>query len=447
MNVPFLSSRHDRHPGCLRHPGRPVFLVLLPVLLIAALLLSLLSFPASAIPAVSNAPDNSGAHILLLYSFFDQTVLYSKNASSAIAPGATAKLMTALLVLEACPDLSRTVTLTSTLIAGNRYPDCGFVEDATVPLHDLLAALVIGNVNSAAGILARWLDGTAEAFTERMNRRAEALGMTGTHYENPTGLDEEGAVTNANDVLTLALTLSDFPAFTDLAALARITLSTGKDLYSRNYLVGRWVTKAYYYENATGMNAGSTQNSGNTLVATAKETDQKTYLCIVLGAETRQERNCAYDIATSYFRWAPTAFAYRTVIRSSTPMGFLPVKEGNGQERVAVFPGEDVSRILPKTVTDEEISFTCEWEVSELTAPVEKGKEVGRVRAFWEDKEIASCALVTGNRVTRDPSAQTKETLWEIFRGLLLFLLPPLILFLAVLAVLIVRKKHRQKRR
>ncbi len=413
--------------------------------IVAFLMVLFCLFSFVSLSVTAEAPDNSDAHIVLLYSFFDKTVLFEKNAEVTIAPGATAKMMTALLAIEELSDLSRTVTLSKDLIAGNAYGATGFVNDAVVSLHDLVASLIIGNVNSAANILARVIAGDIDSFVEKMNRRAADLGMTDTVYRNPTGLDADGAVTTAHDVLLLSLALSALPTFTELAAMPRITLDTGKELYSQNYFLGRWITTQYYYERATGMNAGYTENAGHTLVASAQESDGKSYLCIVLGAVSVKEDEPAYGIAKRYFQWAPDAFALRKVVEKATPIKTLPVLNGDGRDTVACFAEKDVSALLPKDLPESEIELVYQWEVESLTAPFEEGVTVGHIHVMQGEKEIASCAIVTGSGVSRSQSAAAKDTAGKIFTSILLFLLPILLVGLLIAVILLLRRKKKRK--
>lgn len=413
--------------------------------IIAFLMVLFCLLPFMSLSITAEAPDNSDAHIVLLYSFFDKAVLFEKNTQETIAPGATAKMMTALLAIEELSDLSRTVTLSKDLIAGNAYGATGFVNDAVVSLHDLVAALIIGNVNSAANILARVIAGDIDSFVEKMNRRAADLGMTDTVYKNPTGLDADGAITTAHDVLLLSLALSALPTFTDLAAMPRITLDTGKELYSQNYFLGQWITIPYYYKRATGMNAGHTEHSGHTLVASAKESDGKTYLCIVLGAVSASEKEPAYGIAKRYFQWAPDAFALRKVVDKATPLKALPVLNGDGTDTVACFAEKDVSALLPKDLPEKEIELVYQWDVENLTAPFEEGMTVGCIKVMRGENEIASCAIVTGSGVSRSQSAAAKDTAGKIFKSVLLFLLPILLFGLLIAVILILMRKKRRK--
>ena len=385
---------------------------ILSLLLLIPMLLTFFSLPTNAAE-----PDTQYAESTLLYCFHTDTVLYEKDAEKALAVGNTAQLMTALLTLEAYPDLDVEVTLTPELLPGwytegdYRTPaDYGFTKGATLPVKDLIAAVVIENANCASLFLASLIAGSRDAFTEKMNTRAKELGMTDTVYQNPTGLDAAGAQTTARDVMLLARALYEIPAFTALAASATYTLSASRfTVYTRNYFIGKWYTAEYVYSRANGMKAGYTDKAGYTLVATATETDGYSYLAIVLGAKEIAFKNTSYGIARSLFTWGSTAFSYREVLSSAKLVTTLPVTGGDGVSNVPLFPKEAISAYLPKAVDSGELTLSYTLRTDSLTAPFEKGTEVGEVSISYNGKVIASTALVTGNAVVRSQNASFRD--------------------------------------
>lgn len=107
------------------------------------------------------------------------------------------KLVTALVVLDAPPDWSRTVTVTADDLAyPQRYVNTGDVTseiplqaDDRVTLRDLWAAMLIASSNQAAAVLARETGLTPAAFTTAMNAKAASLGLQRTAFTEPSGLD------------------------------------------------------------------------------------------------------------------------------------------------------------------------------------------------------------------------------------------------------------------
>lgn len=128
------------------------------------------------------------------------TLLFEKAPREAHAVASLTKLMTALVVLEEGVPFDQEVTVTADDRRGGSVE--WFVPGEIVTVGDLWHASLIGSSNTATVALARATGLTDAAFAERMNVKAEALGMDGATFTEPTGLDEANRAT-AEDVLLL----------------------------------------------------------------------------------------------------------------------------------------------------------------------------------------------------------------------------------------------------
>ena len=156
---------------------------------------AILATPALAAPA-------TGAHSAILMHADTGEVLYEHNADDRMLIASTTKIMTAIVVLENCA-LGEEVEVDSRsagaegssmyLKAGERYT-----------VEDLLYGLMLVSGNDAALALAIHTAGSVEGFARLMNEKARELGMTGSHFENPHGLDAEGHYSTAKDMAVLA---------------------------------------------------------------------------------------------------------------------------------------------------------------------------------------------------------------------------------------------------
>ncbi len=432
-------ARRPQAPRTPKAPARAVSAVL------SLLALSFLLIPFSLF--ADARPSDADTDALLLYCFNTDSILYEKKSGEKLPPSSTAKIMTALLTLEAYPDLSQEVTLTEELTANNISQDYGFLPNAALPVSDLLAALVIANANGAANILSRLIAGDETAFVEKMNERAAALGMKDTVYQNPTGLDTEGAYTTARDILLLAKTLHGDGRFTALASRASYTLTNRFTLYNRNALIGKWYTLDYYYARATGMNAGSTESGGHTLVATSDEPNGYTYLTVVLGGKTASDgTNTAYTTGTAFLKWGGTSFRYLEVLSSAKLVTTLPVRNGDGRSEMPVFPEKSLSLYLPDTVGSDDLTYTYTLTRQELEAPQEKGAAVGEITVLIDGEEAARVTLVTGADVTRSHGAFFADFLKRFFTNPFVLILLILCFLLILRKILIARRRARRKK-
>ena len=123
-------------------------------------------------------------------------ILYAYNADGRRAPASLTKLMTLLLVFEEmesgalAPEDEVTASLHASAMGGSQI----WLEPyETMTVDELLRATAIASANDAAVALAEACAGTEGRFVAEMNERAARLGLTGTRYENASGLDEDGA--------------------------------------------------------------------------------------------------------------------------------------------------------------------------------------------------------------------------------------------------------------
>lgn len=137
------------------------------------------------------------------------TTLYEKNADTQLYPASTTKMMTALVAHEAYQP-NETITVGRVKAPGQSMH---LATGERITVSDLLNGLLIFSANDAAEVLAQnypTTDLTATPSAKRaqfiaaMNEKARSLGMTGSHFKNPSGLDDPEHLTTARDMARLA---------------------------------------------------------------------------------------------------------------------------------------------------------------------------------------------------------------------------------------------------
>ena len=205
-------------------------------------------------------------------------VYHRKSADLRLPMASTTKIMTALVVIESIPDLSVTVSV---------HPDAVNVEGSSIYLYagervsveTLLYALLLESANDAAAALAYAVAGSIPAFAERMNARAEALGLCNTHFVNPHGLYDDAHYTTAYELGCIMTEALRHECFRKIVSTKRITLpsSSGERLMiNHNRLLST-------YADCVGGKTGYTLRSGRCLVSAA-ERDGLLLVAVTLSA-------------------------------------------------------------------------------------------------------------------------------------------------------------------
>ena len=154
-------------------------------------------------------------------------VLAAKNADASIYPASMTKVMTALLVLEANPDLDTPVTLPEDIFPELRAEGAsmaGFRPGETATVRDLLYGVLLPSGAECCEALAREVSGSEEAFVALMNRKAAELGMSSTHFCNPTGLHDPEHVSTVRDMARLTEAALQNETFRKLFTTERYTV-------------------------------------------------------------------------------------------------------------------------------------------------------------------------------------------------------------------------------
>jgi D-alanyl-D-alanine endopeptidase (penicillin-binding protein 7) len=177
------------------------------------------------------------AEAAIIYSPETGKVLWEENAQDQRSIASITKIMTAAVFLEDDPDLTREVVIqrADVLRASTTYLRAGYKVTAS----DLLHLLLIASDNAAARVLARISRHGSEGFIVRMNEKAAELGLTNTHYVDPSGLLSEN-VSTAYDMARLITQVASDHRIAQIMQKQRHSIHAGRrtiNIHSTNQLV------------------------------------------------------------------------------------------------------------------------------------------------------------------------------------------------------------------
>jgi serine-type D-Ala-D-Ala endopeptidase (penicillin-binding protein 7) len=177
------------------------------------------------------------AEAAIIYDPENGKVLWESNSTSRRSIASITKVMTAVVFLENSPDLTREVVVERADVraASTTYLRAGY----NVTTGDLLHLLLIGSDNAAARVLARVSPYGSQGFIDRMNAKAQELGLTSTSYADPSGLlaDNESS---AYDLARLITYVSGDDRIASIMRTPYYTVNAGRHqitIHSTNQLV------------------------------------------------------------------------------------------------------------------------------------------------------------------------------------------------------------------
>jgi D-alanyl-D-alanine carboxypeptidase len=195
-----------------------------------------------------------------------RAVLWAKDPDTSRAPASLTKLMTAIVAVDDAGSLDKVVTVdpAATQIEPSLM---GLSPGEKLTVRDLIYGLFLDSGNDAAEALARGIV-PRDRFIRQMNQKAKAIGLTDTHYVNPSGLDAPGHGMSAHDIVHLAAYLDTYyPELAQIAATKEITIpstATHKAFPMQNLNRMLWT-----YPGVNGLKTGLTDDAGGCWLATA----------------------------------------------------------------------------------------------------------------------------------------------------------------------------------
>lgn len=207
-------------------------------------------------------------------------VMWSRDPESMRAPASLTKLITAMVAVDDAGSLDRVIEVTkeSTEVIPSVM---GLSPGENLTLRELIGGLFLDSGNDAAEAIAGGIV-PRDKFIRQMNLKAGSIGLTASHFSNPSGLDAPGHVMSAHDVAHVAAYLDKYyPQLAEIAAMKDIAIpatATHKAFYPHNLnrLIGT-------YPGATGLKTGLTDNAGGCMLATATR-DGRHLVAVVLNA-------------------------------------------------------------------------------------------------------------------------------------------------------------------
>ncbi|NLT06744.1 MAG: D-alanyl-D-alanine carboxypeptidase [Solirubrobacterales bacterium] len=397
---------------------------------IALAVAALVGVPTAAPAATVEPPALDGARAALLVDARDGTVLLSKEPDRRAAIASTTKLMTALLTLERA-ELDD-VFPASDYRAAPVESRIDLQPGERMRVEDLLVALMLESANDAAVALAQGISGSTAAFVAAMNERAAELGLDGTSYANPIGLDDPGNYSTATDLATLARRLLADPTFARIADLPVATLESGarpRTIDNRNRLVVEVPA-------VDGVKTGHTSQAGYVLVGSATSANGAQVVSVVLGEPSEAARDAD---TLALLRYGLAQYRRVPALRRGEELARAAVAH-----RDETVPLVAARRVAVTARRDQEI-------VERLRAPEElegelaAGTRVGTVTVLRDGERVRRVALLTGTEV---PGAGPLRQLTHAL-GFPLTALAALVIVSAagITGMTVGRRRHRRRRR
>jgi len=333
---------------------------------------------------------------VLLMEASTGTVIYEKNADEVLYPASITKIMTLILIFDALEsgkiqktDVVRVSEYAASMGGSQVFLETG--EEQTV--DTLIKCIAVASANDGCVAMAEHIWGSEAAFVEKMNERAQELGMTNTNFVNCCGLDVDGHMTSARDVGLMSRELiTKYPDIYNYSQIwmENITHVTAKGssefgLANTNKLIKQ-------YSNATGLKTGSTDLAKSCISATANKNGID-LIAVVMAAPNYKVR---FQEAIALLEYG---YANCKLYQDTEPQELPQMKVNGGvEDHVSLTYGTPFSYLSTEGEDFSNIEKSLELPES-VEAPLEEGQVVGRLVYRMNGQELGRTDILTQNAV------------------------------------------------
>ena len=330
----------------------------------------------------------SGAAVLIEQN--SGKVLYEKNMHEQLRPASVTKVMTILLIMEAID--SGKINYDTQIPCSENASSMGGSQiwldtTETLSVNDMLKAICVVSANDCTVAMAEYLEGSQEAFVQKMNEKAKELGMNDTCFKNCHGIDEDGHITSAYDIALMSRELlSKHPDITKYTTIYMDSLRDGKsELVNTNKLIRT-------YNGITGLKTGSTSLALYNLSASATR-DDLSLIAVIMKAPTTKLR---FAEAQKLLDYGFSNYSYIKLGDSGDTVKSVPISKGIEANINATV--ENTSGVLIQKGKEKQIEQNI-FIQDNLSAPVYKGQKVGEITYTLNGETLDIIDLVASSDV------------------------------------------------
>ena len=319
-------------------------------------------------------------------------ILFEHNSHEKLRPASVTKVMSILLIMEAIDSgtLSYTDKIPCTEAAaamGGSQIWLDVREELTV--DEMLKAICVVSANDCTVAMAEYLCGSQEAFVEKMNTKAQELGMKDTSFKNCHGLDEDGHLTSAYDIALMSRELlNKHPSITKYTTIWMDTLRDGKSqLVNTNKLIRN-------YRGMTGLKTGSTSLALYNLSASATR-DGLSLIAVIMKGPTGAIR---FSEAQKLLDYGFSNYQYKELAGKYECLKNVTVQKGT-EDNLNILFDEDAGVIIKKGENKniEQIISVPDT----LIAPIAKGQKVGEVSYCLDGERITTINIIAEKEIKK----------------------------------------------
>ncbi len=311
-----------------------------------------------------------------------KTVIYKHNENERLPIASMCKIMTLLLCFEA---LDNNVITTDELItisenASGMGGSQVFLEcNGQYIVGELLKAIVVASANDACVAMAERLCGNESSFVDKMNEKAQSLGMNNTIFTNCTGLPKPGQYSCAKDVATMFCELIKHNEYFKFSKIWTDIISHPKDRITEITNTNKLIR---FYEGCDGGKTGYTSEAGHCLTASAYRNGMR-LVSVIISAPDSKTR---FKETSEMFNYGFNNYVNKLIIDHQKPLDISVSVEKGKKDTIEIIAERPVYLFSAKNEKRNiEVNFVPNEKIK---APICIGDVLGKLYVYENSKEI-----------------------------------------------------------
>lgn len=362
------------------------------VRLLCVLVVLCLGFNPGIVLAAQELPFDVESKSALLLDHNSGEIIYEKNADEKLAIASITKIMTILLALEAIENglISEDDEVHVSAHSQSMGGSTAFLEEGEIfPVSTILKAIIVASANDASVAIAEKISGSHEGFVQKMNQKAQELGMDNTNFTNCTGLPDENHYSTARDVAIMSRELIKKPLFFKWSSIWLDDMRDGKTMLKNTNNLVR------FYKGCDGVKTGFTKDAMHCISATAKRGNLRLISIILAGPTSKvrfYEASKLLDYGFANYD-SITLFDKGQLIEEASDI----YVKGGKEDRVNGIALDNLSVLIKKETPKD---FEFEWDIPDfLQAPVEENQKIGSAIVKHQGRIVGEVDIVADQSI------------------------------------------------
>ena len=363
----------------------------------------------SLLTTTAHADFSTRAKSAFLIDYDSGAEIVAKDADILMPPSSMIKLMTLAVLFDEIK--AGNLTMDDRLVVSENadyenplwYPASKIclVAGQTISVRDAILGLIVLSGGDASVVVAEKLAGSEAAFTEKMQQKARALGMTQCTFGNASGLPNPNNLMTSRELAILAQhIISDYPDLYPLFATKRFKFNEYQSDWCRDW--GRTHTMNYNkllftMPGADGLKTGHTDDGGYGMVASAKVGGRR-LIGVINGFNGKSHDALAAEMK-KLLEYGYSATKNHTFYNPGDKIAKIPVWYGRQPDVIATIE-KPFTVTVPKDAGLDGVRVLARYN-DPLPAPVRTGDKIGEIIAQRDGREIARAPLVAQNTVKK----------------------------------------------